>query len=33
MVQVFLLSGKLQSGTFDAENKTRERRPSAKQIA
>jgi uncharacterized protein YbcI len=33
MVQVFMLSGKLPSGTFGAENKTRERRPSAKQIA
>ena len=27
MVQVFLLSGKLPSGSFDAGNKTRERRP------
>jgi uncharacterized protein YbcI len=33
MVQVFLLSGKLPSETFDAENKRRERRPSARQIA
>ena len=33
MVQVFLLSGKLQSGSFDAGNKTRERRSLASQIA
>ena len=33
MVQVFLLSGKVPSGYFDAGNKTRERRPSASQIA
>jgi uncharacterized protein YbcI len=33
MVQVFLLSGKLPSASFDAGNKTRKRRPSAKQIA
>jgi uncharacterized protein YbcI len=32
MVQVFLLSGKLPSGSFEAENKTRERRPSASRI-
>lgn len=33
MVQVFLLSGKLPSGSLDAGNKTRERRPSASRIA
>jgi uncharacterized protein YbcI len=33
MVEVFTLSGKVPSGSFDAENKTRERSPSARQIA
>jgi uncharacterized protein YbcI len=33
MVQVFVLSGKLPSGSFDAGNKTRERKRSATQIA
>ena len=33
MVQVFLLSGKLPSGSFDTGNKTRERSPSATQSA
>src|SRR5580658_2348644 len=31
MVQVFLLSGKLPSGNFDGENKTREPRPPARR--
>ena len=33
MVQMFLLSGKLPSGYFDAGNKTRERKRSASRIA
>jgi uncharacterized protein YbcI len=33
MVQMFLLSGKLPSGYFDAGNKTREPKPSARRIA
>jgi uncharacterized protein YbcI len=33
MVQVFLLSGKLPSGSFEAGNKARKRRPSASRIA
>jgi uncharacterized protein YbcI len=33
IVQVFLLSGKLPSGSFDGGNKTRERRLSASRIA
>jgi hypothetical protein len=33
MVQMFLLSGKLPSGYFDAGNKTREPKPSASRIA
>jgi uncharacterized protein YbcI len=33
MVQVFLLSGKLPSGNFDGENKTREPRPPARRTA
>jgi uncharacterized protein YbcI len=33
MVQVFLLSGKLPSGSFDGENKTREPGPSARRTA
>jgi uncharacterized protein YbcI len=33
MVQIFLLSGKLPSGYFDAGDKTRERKRSATQIA
>jgi uncharacterized protein YbcI len=32
MVQIFLLSGKLSSGYFDAGNKTLEPKPSAKRI-
>jgi hypothetical protein len=33
MVQMFLLSGKLPSGYFDAGDKTREPKPSARLIA
>jgi uncharacterized protein YbcI len=33
MVQVFMLSGKLPSGYFDARNKTGEPKPSARRIA